>query len=288
MRRVSITILSLCVLLAWPGISRADKIGMQSRQLRNPLTPYKLRLSAALSLAKSRDRRAIRAMIHALRKDRRGTVRRVAALSLTKMIDESVPLPLRKGALKALEKAKRDRDKRVARSARRALRQLASLRGPSKPKVFIRVPEPVDTTRQAGNGAKKSMHMAVKRTIRKHAPKYSQRWPSGKLPTKRDLRKAGARAYWVGATVSRLRVRRNGGRAEIICTVSVRINPWSGRDGSERFVASRSASARGSGKVIGSNTSRGIAGAKRDCLAAVVEELTARQVVPFLKRLAAR
>ena len=254
MRGVSVTVLSLCVLLAWPQVSHADRIGMQTRQLRHPATPYKLRLSAALSLAKSRDRRAISAMIFALRKDRQATVRRVAALSLTKMIDGSVRRRLRNKAIKALEAARKDKDKRVQRSAKRALRQLASLRGSAKPKVFVRVPAPVDTTKQATNGARKSMHMAVKRTIRKHAPKYAQSWPSGRLPTKRQLQVAGAKAYWVGATVSKLRVRTRGGRAEIMCTVSVRINPWGGRDGKERIVASRSAQARGSGKVIGSNT----------------------------------
>jgi hypothetical protein len=288
MRRVSVAVLGLCVLIAWPSQSRADKIGMQVRQLRNPGAPYKLRLSAALSLARTRDRRAIAAMIYALRHDRRGTVRRVAALSLTKMIDGSVPVRLRNRAIAALEAAQRDSDKRVRRSVRRALKQLGSLRKGRIPKVFIRIPKPVDSTRRAGNGARDSMHKAVKRAIRKHAPSYAQRWPSGKLPTKSQLRRAGTRAYWVGATVQRLNIRTRGGRAEIICTVSVRINPWSGRDGRERMVAKHSAHARGSGKVIGSNTSSGIAGATRDCLAAVSEELTARQVVPFLKRLAAR
>jgi len=38
--------------------------------------------------------------------------------------------------------------------------------------------------------------------------------------------------------------------------------------------------------VIGSSTPSGIASAKRDCVLAVAEQITARQVVPFLQRLA--
>ncbi len=271
----------------WPGVARADSIDVQVRQLRHSGN-YKLRLSAALKLAKTRDSRAVAALSHALVADDQTTLRRVAALSLSKMVDESVPGPVRKRAIAALERAaKKDHDSKVREAAARALEQLHGLRSVAKKaKVFVAVGKPADLTRKAPAGTTRKMHVAVRRALRENAPDYSQEWPSGGMPTKAELAKNGAEAFFVGATVSMLQVNTKGGRAEISCSVSVRVSPWSGKDGNEKWEADRAASATGNGKVIGANTRSGIAGAKNDCLLAVVEQVTSRQVVPFLKRLA--
>jgi len=68
--------------------------------------------------------------------------------------------------------------------------------------------------------------------------------------------------------------------------VSVRVSPWTGRDGNERLAATESASATGNGQVSASR-----ADARRaavDCAVAVIEELAERQVVPFLRRQTSR
>ena len=72
----------------------------------------------------------------------------------------------------------------------------------------------------------------------------------------------------------------------IACTVAIRIAPWGGRDGGERWEANRAASASGSAKATTSNRDRDIKSGVRDCVEAVTEDVTSRQVVPFLKRLA--
>ncbi len=276
----------LCLLLLYPRTATADRVDVQTRQLRGT-GQYKLRMSAALKLAKTRDPRAVRAMVYALLNDSKSMVRRVAALSLAKMVDESVPAKERAAALGALERAsKRDSDRKVRESAARTFEQLRGLRSVAKKsRVFLNIAKPADLTSKAPKGTARRMHVAVRRTLRKHAPSYSQEWPSGKLPTRRELKNNGANGYYVGATVALLQVKKKGGRAEVNCSVSVRVNPWSGRDGNEKWAANKAASATGNGKVIGSNTAAGIASAKRDCLLAVVEQVTARQVVPFLKRL---
>ena len=276
----------MCLALLYSRPARADRVDVQVKQLRGT-GQYKLRMSAALKLAKTRDKRAVAAMAHALLNDSEGMVRRVAALSLAKMVDESVPARAREGALRALESAsKSDSDRKVRESAARSLQQLRGLRTVAKKsKVFLNIGIPADLTSKAPKDTAKRMHVAVRRTLREHAPSYSQEWPSGKLPTRRELEKNGANGYYVGATVAMLQVKKKGGRAEVNCTVSVRVNPWSGRDGNEKWAANKAASATGNGKVVGSNTASGIDGATRDCLLAVVEQVTARQVVPFLKRL---
>jgi hypothetical protein len=66
----------------------------------------------------------------------------------------------------------------------------------------------------------------------------------------------------------------------------MRVSPWTGRDGHERLIAGKAASASGNGRVVSSASQRGISSAKRDCLIAVVEQITTRQVVPFIERTA--
>ena len=66
----------------------------------------------------------------------------------------------------------------------------------------------------------------------------------------------------------------------------MRIAPWTGNDGGEKWEANKAASASGSAKAQTGNSQREIDGGVRDCLEAVAEDVTTRQVVPFLKRLA--
>ena len=62
--------------------------------------------------------------------------------------------------------------------------------------------------------------------------------------------------------------------------------PWSGKDGGEKWEANRAASASGSAKATTGNKERDIQGGVRDCIEAVAEDVTSRQVMPFLKRIA--
>ena len=86
--------------------------------------------------------------------------------------------------------------------------------------------------------------------------------------------------------MKKIEITKVGTQTQIACTVAVRIAPWSGKDGGEHWEANRAASASGSAKAMTGNRDRDIQGGVRDCLEAVAEDVTARQVVPFLKRLA--
>ena len=44
---------------------------------------------------------------------------------------------------------------------------------------------------------------------------------------------SGARGYNIGSTVSSLRVEMLGSQAEVRCSLSMRVSPWTGRDGNE-------------------------------------------------------
>ncbi len=279
-------ILTLVVVLVAGGVAHADRIDLHVRQLRNA-GQYKLRLSAALKLSRVRDARAVAAMADALINDHERAIRQVAALSLRKMVDESLPLTLRKRVIASLERARdHDRDRKVRQNAADTLQVLAGIDVVKDAKVFLYVGKPADLTHSAPRDTSRRMHLAVRHALRQSAPDFAQEWPTGKLPTKAQLANSGAKAFFVGSSVSMLRVARKGGRAEVRCAVSVRVSPWEGRDGKERWQEQKTASATGNGKVIGSSTPSGIASAKRDCVLAVAEQITARQVVPFLNRLA--
>ena len=68
--------------------------------------------------------------------------------------------------------------------------------------------------------------------------------------------------------------------------MAVRVAPWMGKDGGERWEANRAASASGSAKAMTGNRDRDVQSGLRDCVEAVAEDVTARQVLPFLKQLA--
>ncbi|MBZ0238038.1 MAG: HEAT repeat domain-containing protein [Deltaproteobacteria bacterium] len=270
--------------------AHADAIDIESRQLRSSAS-YKRRLAAALALSKSHDGRAVAALAQALRTDGEPQIRRVAALALPKALDATTPPRVRDVAIEALEKAAvKDKDAKVRELAARALTKVAALRprqelAPGAPAVFVHVGQAADLSSKAPRDTMPKLTKVVRGVVQRKASDMSTTWP-GSLPTEKQLNAAGSRAFIVAATISAVDIKRSGTKAEIACTVSVRVAPWNGTDGSEKWVAQKAASASGSGKAMTGSASVAIEGGIRDCVLAVGEELTQKQVVPFLKRIA--
>ena len=286
-------VLCCAFVLGTASVAVADRTGQQARRLTSSRA-YKIRLSAALALSNSRDPRAVSALSDAVQNDASSTIRRVAAAALGRVIDRNTPASVRVVATRALKAASYDKSRRVRRNASKSLRRIKRLppaRGAERARyargsVFIHVGMPSDRTRGLPGRAKADLQRAVERALRSRAPKYRIATNQRSLPTKSQLAASRALGFYVGAQVARLDVRRMGNKAEIRCSVSVRVSPWEGRGGAERMVADRSASASGSARVVGPASRRGISGSKADCVVAVAEEITRRQVVPFLKRAA--
>jgi len=255
----------------------------------------KLRLAAALTLSKSKDARAVLALADALDKDEDATIRRVAALALEKMIDKNTPQDALALGLDALDKAaKTDGDARVRESARKVLKALAHLRKPKsetttvdrgdKPEVFVNVDVAIDQSQKAPSDDTDRVTKVVKKGVERIG--YATSWPGG-LPTMSELTSSKSRAYIVASTVKKVDISRAGHQTQIACTVAIRVAPWAGKDGGEKWEANKAASASGSAKAMTGTSERDVAGGVRDCLEAVSEDLTSRQVVPFLKHLIA-
>ena len=91
----------------------------------------------------------------------------------------------------------------------------------------------------------------------------------------------------MASTVKHIDIAKVSRQTQISCKLEIRVAPWSGIDGGERWEANKAASASGSAKAMTGNSDREIAGGMRDCLEAVAEDVTARHILPFLKHLAA-
>ena len=267
-----------------------DTVTTRLKQLTDG-SAFKVRLSAAVSLGKSRDPRAIIALAYAVRKDSSATVRRVAVAGLARIVTRSkMTASSVTDAITAIDyAARKDKSKKVRRTAKKAQRKVAKLRRQSakraaavkhapKPdeKMFLAVGQAVDPRRRAPRGTTNQMGSRVRSAIKRGAPEYD----IGSVTDSRSRRNV----YYVGATVSEVRTKRSGSRAEVRCKVTVRVSPM--RDGREHFIAGESASAKGTGRVVGASSARAIADSKRECVLAVVERVTERQVVPFIQRVA--
>ncbi len=292
----------LAVLTAWllfAGAARADTIDANIHQLKD--SSYKVRLAAVLALSKSHEPRAVIALADALAspqlKDDEPTIRRVAALALGKMIDARTADDARELGLEALtDAAANDPDVKVRATATRAEQDLAGLRRKrpappdhgephvDKPGVFVNVDSATDQSKVAPSDTGERLARVVKKTVERTG--YATSWP-GPLPTQTELASSHSRAFIVASTVKKIEVSKDSRLTQISCKLEIRVAPWSGVDGGEKWEANKAASASGSAKATTGNSDREIAGGVRDCLEAVAEDVTARQIVPFLKRIAA-
>jgi len=280
-------------LLLCRGVAWADTIDSNIRHMAD--SSYKVRLAAALALSKSRDPRAVIALAGALTRDDHPTVRRVAALALDKMLDDSTAEPARELGLEAVAHAAAgDRDPQVRDTALRVQQDLVGLRRKKreprpdtrsdKPEVFVNIDNATDQSKIAPRDATERLGRIVRRSI-EHSG-YATRWPGG-LPTQIELTTNHARAFIVASTVRKIEISKLSHGTQVSCKLDIRIAPWSGTDGGEKWEANKAASASGSAKATTGSSEREIASGIHDCLEAVAEDVTTRQVLPFLKRLAA-
>ncbi len=279
----ALAVFTACLLLS--STASADAIDQSVKQLSS--RSQKVRLAATLALSKSKDARAVLAVSGSLTHDDDATIRRVSALALEKMVDAATAEDARELALDALERAAaRDRDAKVKSTAADTLKSLAGLRrkrASAMPSVFVNIDGAIDQSRKAPKDAPARVVKIVKRGIERTG--YATSWPGG-LPTSRELSQNNAQAYIVAANVKKIDVTRGARQTTIACTVAIRVAPWSGKDGGEKWEANKSASASGSAKALTGNSHSAVMSGMRDCLEAVAEDVTNRQVVPFLRRLA--
>lgn len=295
-------VLFALVLVAVATVStsaHADGVSNNVSQLTNKGSVYKIRLASALALSKSKDARAVIALADALTHDADDTIRRVAALALEKMVDGSTAVDAATLAFAALDQAASiDTDPRVRETAAKTAKVLAAFRKPSGPAVatkptagkatkgpdvFVQIDQVIDPSKKLTGDTGTRVTNIVKKGVERTG--YATAWPGGP-PTAAQLTDAKSRGFIVASTVKKIEITKASSQTQVACTVSIRISPWNGKDGGERWEANKAATAGGSAKAMTGNNAREVSGGIRDCLEAVAEDITQRQVVPFLKRLA--
>lgn len=269
-------------------VAAADAVDTNVQQLQGTGN-YKVRLAAALSLAKSTDPRAVIALAVALRSEREVSIRKIAAIALEKMIDGSTAEDARDLGIGALEHAATaDKDQGVRQTSARAAKALAGLRkkrgkNEKAPPVFVNIDVATSHQKQLPSNAGDRLTKLLRKNV--ESTGYATSWPGG-LPTQADLSSSRSRGFIVAGTVKKVEVTKVGGKTQIACTVAVRVAPWTGKDGGERWEANRAASASGSAKAMTGNRERDVQNGLLDCVEAVAEDVTSRQVMPFLKQIA--
>jgi hypothetical protein len=149
--------------------------------------------------------------------------------------------------------------------------------------VFVNIDSATDQSKVAPSDAGERLVKIVRKGVERTG--YATSWPGG-LPTQTELSSAHARAFIIASTVKKIEISKVSRQTQISCKVEIRVAPWSGSDGGEKWEANKAASASGSAKAMTGNSDREVAGGVRDCLEAVAEDVTARQILPFLKHLA--
>jgi len=260
---------TLLVLLAY-GNANADNIDRLISRLKS--SNYKVRLSAALSLAKIGNKRAVRPLVRAL-KDSNKTVRGVAAASLGKLINSRTPRKLRRMVAGALKRtASKDRDRFVRKQAQKAYGTVTGISTEKRARIYIDVGKMSDKT--GSRTIRDSMRKMVRTTIAKKAGEMTTSWGGGGRPTKSSLRSKRMKAFHIDGSVVSLRSAPRGSDVLISCKVKMLIATFPDK--------SMFAFPSGGAKV---QTSRDDAeAAKQDCVVAVIEALVATKVIPLLRQ----
>ncbi len=234
----------------------ADKIDDLTRTLMQDPS-YKVRVQAALVLGKLGDRRAVPALIQALR-DENETVRGVAATSLGRIGDRSAANAL-------MTASTSDASEFVRSQARKALELIAG-GGPvaaPAPKAGARFYVAIDFSSSGKGGAEYG------KLVREALAKELQKLPTvtlsvgGGPPSKAVLASKHLQGFVVDGTIQRLSATPSGGSQTIDCDLKAFVATFPER--SIKMMTQEGASLQ-----TGSGPSEEMSG-KRDCLVAAIE-----------------
>ena len=278
--RLAVAVLTVLVALGLgAGTAAADNVDKLIKDLGTS-SDYKVRLSAAASLAKLGDERAIPAFIKALGKDKEKTVRAAAAVGLGKVVTSDTEEDQLEDAKAALETAsKKDKDSFVKKQAKKALDKLKKLSAGgggttvSGGDIYIDLGE---MSAKAGDAddMKALMRKTADKTLAKNASDMVTKWPgSKKAPTKKELK--GAQAFHVDGTLNELTTKAKGSATIVSCKINMLIATYPEK--------SMFGFLNGGASVQASDDEKDIELAKTDCVAAVVEDLVIKKIIPTIK-----
>lgn len=281
------SILPLTLLLLLLGVSHADNIDTLAKQLGD--SSAKIRLAAAVNLAKAGNERGILPLAKAVIGDSDKNVRGAAAVGLGKLITANPTSKVKSLAIKNLATAAaNDASDFVKQQANAALKlaqgggssggssgSSSGGSGPGRGGIYVNVgPMSSKTTSTNNPKLRALMVKTTEKTLGKVASNMSLTWPGG-APSKSALSSKGVSGFYVDGTLNTLDVKVSGGGATISCKVSMLLADFPDKSvfGFLSGGASVTASASQSDQDL----------ASEDCVSAVMENLIANKIVPTIK-----
>jgi len=266
----------LLLTMLFGGTASADNVDRLMKQLEAS-DDYKVRISAALSLSKLRDQRAVWPFVKAL-KDSDKTVRGVAAASLGKIVNSTTSAKMQARVLQELKKAaKSDSNSFVRKQAQKAFDALSKLATPTEVSaggIYVNIGQMSAKTEDATK-IRNHMRNTVLKTFKKKGSSMMISWPGGKDPSKRQISQKKVKAFHVDGTINELTATVSGSSTTVSCKVSMLIASYPEK--------SMFGFLKGGAQVRASSSPKEVQYAKEDCVAAVMEDLVARKIIPTIK-----
>lgn len=280
--RIAITIAFIVTL---GGVARADSVSQLADQLANDDSD-RVRLAAAVSLAKLGDEKAILPLAKCIVNDSDKNVRSACAIGLGNLVKPSTRSAFKNLAVANLKTAaQNDSSDLVKKEANKALTAITgsgtSSSGTSGSSsgggagIYVNI-GPMSSKTGASNDAKLRALMVktAAKTMSSHAAYMSQAWGGGGTPSKAALAGKGISGFYVDGTLNELKVKTSGSSATISCKVSMLLADFPDKSvfGFLNGGASVTASASPSDQDL----------ASEDCVSAVIEDLIAKKIIPTI------
>ena len=279
--RAAAPITVLVALLFSASIARADNVDTLIKQLGD--SSDKIRLAAALNLAKAGNEKAILPLAKSLLNDSDKNVRGAAAVGLGKLIKANPNTKYKSLATANLKTAAaNDGSDFVKTQAANALTTIGGGGSGTTTQptggaggIYVNVgPMSSKTTSSKNDKLRALMVKTATKTLNKVAPSMAVTWPSG-TPNKGDLAKKGVSGFYVDGTLNELNIKTSGGGATISCKVSMLLADFPDK--------SVFGFLNGGASVTASSSQTDQDLASEDCVTAVIENLITSKIVPTIK-----
>ncbi|MEO6771451.1 MAG: HEAT repeat domain-containing protein [Kofleriaceae bacterium] len=266
--------------------AHAGQVDTLIDQLNNDSTD-KVRLAAAVNLAKLGDAKAILPLAKALLNDSDKNVRGACAAALGVLVTSSTKSSIKGLVVNNLKSAaENDASDFVKQQASRAVASITGQAATTQPGhtgtnpsgggggIYVNI-GPMSSRAGSTNDARLRALMVkvANQTLGKVASRMATTWPGG-LPSKAVLAHKSVSGFYVDGTLNALTAKVSGGSATVTCKVSMLLADFPDKN-MFGFL-------NGGASVQGAASERDQALAAEDCVSAVIEDLIAKKIVPTI------
>ena len=283
--RAPIRLVILILVVLASGRAYAGQVETLVDQLNNDGSD-KVRLAAAVNLAKLGDAKAVLPLAKALLNDSDSNVRAACAVGLGKLVTSSTKSAIKNLVVNNLKSAvANDSSSLVQQQAQKALSSITGQGGGTINNngnngggggggIYVNI-GPMSSKAGSSNDAKLRALMVkvAGQTLSKVATKMSQSWPGG-VPSKSALAQKSVSGFYVDGTLNTLTTKVSGSTATITCKVSMLLADFPDKN-MFGFL-------NGGASVQGAASEKEQALASEDCVSAVIEDLIAKKIVPTI------